>query len=143
MVAAAYFSQEVADFSMNSNHGKKRGQIVFSSHLLAVTFLVLMAGCSKETPSISLSDKSVQADSCAHQLVMLADAKKNWAEKENKTTNDTPVMADLTPFMRYPSSCPGGGTYTLGVVGQPPSCSIPEHQAAFLKKLQTPAAPAP
>jgi hypothetical protein len=109
---------------------------------LAAAFLVLTAGCSRQAPSMR-GDKSVQANICANQLIMLADAKSLWAEQGNKTTNDTPLMKDLVPFIRCPTNCPGKGIYTLGKVGELPSCSIPEHQAVFLKKMQPAEAPAP
>jgi hypothetical protein len=68
---------------------------------------------------------------------MFADAKKLWAEKDNKTADDTPAMEDLLPYIDCQTNCPYGGTYTIGKVGELPSCSIPEHQAAFLKKMKS------
>ena len=106
----------------------------------AAAFLILAMGCEKQEPSM-MGDKTVQASICANQLKMFANAKTLWAQQENKTTNDTPQMQDLLPFIRCQTNCPGGGAYTLGNVGEMPKCSIPELQGAFLKKMP-PAAPA-
>ncbi len=71
---------------------------------------------------------------CVDNLRNLDLLKRNWANDDNKTTNDVPSWDDLRPY--FPSRwsnnipiCPGGGTYRLGRVGEPPTCSIggPEH----------------
>jgi hypothetical protein len=57
-------------------------------------------------------------------------AKVSWMIERNKTTNDTPTWADLVGSDGYLKSlprCPGGGTYTIGKISEPPSCSIAEH----------------
>jgi hypothetical protein len=71
---------------------------------------------------------------CAARLIVLDGCKQYWAQANNKTTNDTPTWDDLRGYL--PSEwtnnywtngipfCPEGGTYTLGRVGVPPTCSI-------------------
>jgi hypothetical protein len=103
--------------------------------------LPLLTGCGRQDSP--LKDKSMQASVCATQLGMFANAKKLWAEQNNKTTNDTPAMEDLVPFIRCQTNCPGGGAYNLGKIGETPTCSIPEHQAAFVKQMQQQQAAAP
>lgn len=55
--------------------------------------------------------------------------KRDWANNENKTTNDTPSWDDLRPYfpIRWSNNipiCPSGGIYTIGRVGEIPTCSI-------------------
>ena len=69
----------------------------------------------------------------ANNLNVLANGKKMWAEKNHKGATDEPTMEDIAIFIRRPPSCPAHGTYTLGKVSEPPTCSIPEHNEAFKK----------
>jgi hypothetical protein len=56
-------------------------------------------------------------------------AKEAWAANNDNTTNHTPTWDNLKPYFpdRWSNSipvCPGGGTYTIGPVGEKPKCSI-------------------
>jgi hypothetical protein len=76
---------------------------------------------------------------CVNRLMQIQAAKEEWALERNKTTNDVPTWDDLYPYLwsGFTNSwftngrpvCPEGGTYTLGRVGVPPTCSIggPRH----------------
>src|ERR1700690_3863879 len=68
---------------------------------------------------------------CVSHLEQIDIAKNQWALENHKTTNDVPTWNDLRLY--FPSwmslsngspVCPEGGTYTLGRVGVPPTCSI-------------------
>ena len=53
--------------------------------------------------------------------------KQQWAEAENKTTNDSPTWADLMKINRYligKFECGVGGVYYWGAVGEPARCSV-------------------
>jgi hypothetical protein len=76
---------------------------------------------------------------CINNLRVIDAAKNEWALVNNKTTNDTPTWEDirryvqdeerakpylkLTPESDFPK-CPSGGTYTIGKIGEPPTCSL-------------------
>ena len=62
-------------------------------------------------------------------LKMLEGAKATWALEHAKGTNDIPIWSDVVGETNYIRSltCPEGGTYTLGALGQPPRCSIRGH----------------
>jgi hypothetical protein len=124
---------------MTTASSNTRRSYISLACFLAISCLLLMTGCGKQDPL--MKDKNVQAMNCANQLSMVANAKKLWAEQNNKTPNDTPTMEDITPFVRGAIACPGGGTYTIGKVADLPTCSIPEHQAEFVKKVQNTPAP--
>lgn len=63
---------------------------------------------------------------CMGNLTKLDGAKEQWA-LENKKPNGAKVkMEDLageTLYIRRQPVCPRGGTYTLGVIGENPTCS--------------------
>ena len=78
-------------------------------------------------------------NACADgNLPELEKAKLDWAKKLGKKAGDVPTMEDLLPFLRGTEdqkrfSCPAGGTYTLGAVGERPRCSFEEHNRTFLE----------
>jgi hypothetical protein len=72
---------------------------------------------------------------CCSRLRQIESAKQDWAVEQHKTTNDMPTWSDLYPHLYMPHFtnrwfangvpvCPDGGTYTLGRVGQSPTCSL-------------------
>jgi len=70
-----------------------------------------------------------QRNQCIANLRLIYAAKQAWALEKNKTDTDTPTEQDLLPYIKggvFPV-CPSGGTYTIGPVGQLPTCSIPGH----------------
>jgi hypothetical protein len=81
----------------------------------------------------------MQQFSCVANLRQLEGAKEQWALEFHKSTNDIVTATDLLPYYavggttnhRAMLNCPQGGTYTLGRVGELPSCSISEHTAKY------------
>jgi hypothetical protein len=66
---------------------------------------------------------------CINFLRQLDGAKQQWQLEYNKTTNDTPTLDDLKPYIKLTSAgeiprCPQGGTYIAGRIGEPPQCSM-------------------
>lgn len=68
---------------------------------------------------------------CLNNLRTIEGAKAVWTLENHKTTNDVPTDSDIfgpDRNIKEKPSCPAGGTYTLGPVGQPPRCSVPGHK---------------
>jgi chromosome segregation ATPase len=66
---------------------------------------------------------------CINNLRQIDAAKNQWALENSKTADAIPTVQDLLPYLQdgiFPV-CPSGGTYTIGVVGVPPTCSISGH----------------
>jgi competence protein ComGC len=86
-------------------------------------------------PNFVKARETSQMNACINNLRQIDAAKQEWALENNKTSTDTPTQADLTRFKnnqyfkngQFPI-CPAGGTYTIGPVGEAPTCSIPKHQ---------------
>jgi len=89
-----------------------------------VPILILVAGGCARMDHYPLNG----AVACCGNLQMLASAKQQWRYLEHKTTNDVPVMTDLTNYMSEIPVCPSGGIYTLGPVWKNPTCSIKGHE---------------
>jgi hypothetical protein len=69
-----------------------------------------------------------ERNTCIANLRLIYAAKQAWAIDKTKTDSDVPTEQDLLPYLKgvFPV-CPAGGTYTIGAVGQLPTCSIAGH----------------
>ena len=75
------------------------------------------------------SDAEAARNTCINHLRQIDAAKNEWALENNKTTGAIPTAQDIAPYIKLDAngnipSCPSGGTYTIGAVGESPSCSI-------------------
>ena len=77
---------------------------------------------------------TAQANACINNMHQIDGAVTEWAlEKGKKTGDPAPsLITDLTPYIKLNSSgsipsCPAGGIYTIGPVGEMPKCSVPGH----------------
>jgi chromosome segregation ATPase len=78
------------------------------------------------------NQKTQSLNACINNLRLIDAAKQQWALEQRKQATDTPVASDLQPYLgRGPSgempTCPDGGTYTFGTVGEKPICTVPGH----------------
>jgi hypothetical protein len=106
----------------------------YLAHLFVWSLLlVFICGCHKKPPPL---DTDVATKACVHNLEVIADGKRYWAGDHQKGPEDTPTWEELSDYTRRKPACPGGGTYTIGKVGDLPSCSIADHQTAFVKSKQ-------
>ena len=81
-------------------------------------------------PNFARSRVITAKNSCINQLRQIDGAKVQWALANHKLTNDAPTWDDLRSYFiraRLPLECPDGGVYTIGRVGELPSCSIAKH----------------
>jgi type II secretory pathway pseudopilin PulG len=81
-------------------------------------------------PNFVKARDTAQQNACINNLRQIDAAKKEWALENGKAGGDVPTMADLTPYFKdgkFPV-CPASGTYTIGAVTNPPTCSIPGHK---------------
>jgi hypothetical protein len=73
------------------------------------------------------STSSVNA--CINNLRQIDAAKNQWALENNKTNSTVAFVNDITPYIKLDTNgdipkCPQGGTYTIGKVGENPTCSL-------------------
>ena len=65
---------------------------------------------------------------CNNNLQHIYSAETQWAFEHQKTSQDIPTWDDIRPYLHLPTNsiptCPDGGTYTLGPVGESPKCSL-------------------
>jgi len=94
--------------------------------------VIALLGCALV---LFLRDRSRSAlEDCVRNLSFLEGAKEQWALEHKATTNASVTWEQLYDYVKYPGwppPCPRGGVYTLGRIGELPSCSIPKHTTYF------------
>ncbi len=81
-------------------------------------------------PAANKGRQAAQRAACLNNLRQLDIAKEQWAIDKDKRAGDVPTPADLAPYLKTAPVCPLGGRYSLGPLGRPPRCSIPDHSLA-------------
>jgi hypothetical protein len=93
--------------------------------VVAVTSAMLL-------PALAKAKSKAQDINCINNLKQIDLAKKMWANDNNKQNGDTPTWSDLKPYLGGGTNgkmlvCPDGGVYTIGSLGEKPTCSHPGH----------------
>ena len=68
---------------------------------------------------------------CVVNLKLIEGAKAIWACEMKKTLGDAPLDVDLfgpAQLIRERPTCPEGGVYRIGAVGEKPQCSVSGHE---------------
>src|SRR5690349_5408598 len=93
--------------------------------LRSIVAILILVACNNEHKSAEI----VQKGKCVQNLRRLGRAKQLWAQQEHKTNGDVPTMEDIGKrIVGEMPTCPSGGTYTVGAVGQTVKCSVPGHK---------------
>jgi hypothetical protein len=67
------------------------------------------------------------ANACFNNLRQIDAAKQQWGLEHHASATNNPSWDDLRPYLAGGKilTCPNGGTYTIGRIEQPPTCSHP------------------
>jgi type IV pilus assembly protein PilA len=100
--------------------------------LVEIMFVVTIIGLLAiiVLPSFLKSREESTRKACANNLLQIYNAKLRWALETKKGGADVPTDAELfatNSYIRVKPVCPGGGTYTIGEVDDPPTCTVPTH----------------
>ncbi len=87
---------------------------------------------SSATTTSASSTEVSQRNACINNLRQIDAAKNQYALENRKTTGDAVTEADIKPYIKLDADgnlpkCPSGGKYTIGKVGETPTCSIDGH----------------
>ena len=113
---------------MNPNAPARRA---FS--LVEIMFVVTIIGLLAiiVLPSFLKSREESTRKACGNNLLQIFNAKLRWALENKKGGDELPPDDELfgtNAYIRVKPVCPGGGDYTIGVVDDPPLCTVPTHE---------------
>jgi hypothetical protein len=97
---------------------------------IGLSFFLLPMMLAIAIPNFVKARETSQMNACINNLRQIDIAKNEWALENGKKPGDVPTAQDLKPYFKngvFPA-CPVGGTYTIGAVGNAPTCSIPGHE---------------
>ena len=95
--------------------------------LVEIMIVVLIIGIlmAIAVPNFIQARASSRKNSCVANLKQIDSGKEQYAMEARLDTGATVTQANLVPtYMKAYPSCPGGGTYTIDVVGTNPACSL-------------------
>jgi len=114
--------------SQPENNSSEDGSLVWIICLLAVVLVAIVA------PNFIRARATSSQAACINNLRQIDGAKNEWAIENGKTNGVVATENDIKPYIKLDSKgnipkCPSGGIYTIGKVGENPTCSIggPSH----------------
>jgi hypothetical protein len=95
---------------------------------ISLVCILFLAGCD-------VTDRTTKPEvACFNNLRQIDTAEQMWAMEKHKSTNDTAIWPDLQDYLKSTNiMCPVGGIYSLARIGEPPTCSIREHNTLYRK----------
>jgi prepilin-type N-terminal cleavage/methylation domain-containing protein len=93
--------------------------------MIVVAIIGLLAAIA--IPNFVKARTTAQTNACINNLRQIDGAKQQWALEAKKVSTDTPVQADIQPYLKSWPLCPASGTYTISDVATAPSCNIALH----------------
>ena len=94
--------------------------------MIVVAIIGLLAAIA--IPNFVKARNSAQKNACINNLRQIEGAKESWALENKKTEGAATAGSEsaVNAFLRGGGTpnCPGDGTYTYGIVGASPACSL-------------------
>src|SRR5690349_8614783 len=99
--------------------------------IVLVLALALLTALAFAVPKYIRAHTWVASNACVNNLRQIDGAKQQWA-LENSRTNGLVTIEAIVPYLGRGSAgemptCPQGGTYSIGKIGERPKCSIAAH----------------
>jgi len=97
-----------------------------------VRLIRMPAAAPANRANTATSREAILRDACINNLRQIDGAKNEFALEKGKKNGDPVTEADIKPYLKLDANgnipkCPGGGKYTIGKVGESPTCSIAGH----------------
>lgn len=100
-------------------------------HIIMIAFVIAVLA-SIAVPNFVNARRKSDMYVCVHQLRTLKQAKKQWALYKKQPQGADCHWDDVKRFLVRPisyDSCPAGGRYRLGVLGDHPTCDFSDEHA--------------
>jgi len=79
-------------------------------------------------PGFQKARTTARENACVNNLRQLEAAKMQWAIETGATAGDPVTEENAQEYLHALPTCPAGGSYILGPVGEDPVCTTPGHQ---------------
>ncbi len=98
--------------------------------MIVVAIIGLLATIA--IPNFVRARLKAQQSACINNLRQIDAAKEEWALENSKKVGTVVTEDDIKPYIKLNANgnlpkCPSGGTYTIGKVGEKPTCSTAGH----------------
>jgi prepilin-type N-terminal cleavage/methylation domain-containing protein len=105
------------------NRNKRRAAFTLVEIMIVVLIIGILMAIA--VPNFIQARASSRKNSCVANLKQIDSGKEQYAMEAKLDTGATVTWANLAPtYLKAQPACPGGGTYTIDVVGTNPSCSL-------------------
>jgi hypothetical protein len=110
--------------SGSGNKSSEWDSLVWIAVIALVGFFVYIA-----IPNFIKSRSTSAQNACVNNLRQIDGAKNEWALENGKTNGVVCTVEDIKPYIKLNAKgdipgCPQGGIYTIGKVGENPTCSL-------------------
>jgi len=108
--------------AIRAGHGKAIGGAALAI-LISLTFF------SITVPSFVKSRNTSQQNACINNLRQIDSGKEQWAMASSKADGEPLKISAVNAYIKGNATptCPAGGRYSYGVVGESPRCTCPGH----------------
>jgi prepilin-type N-terminal cleavage/methylation domain-containing protein len=107
----------------------QRGQAGFTlvEIMIVVAIIGLLAAIA--VPNFAQARNNARRGTCINNLRLIDAAKEQYALENNVEEGVEPGNDDITPYLKGGAmpECPSDGTYTVGAVGDTPTCDQDGH----------------
>jgi len=93
--------------------------------MIVVAIIGLLAAIA--IPNFVKARQTAQRNACIQNLKQIDGAKEQWALETKQADGAAVDETAVNKYLKAVPTCPGGGRYTYGVVGENPTCTIPTH----------------
>jgi len=92
--------------------------------MIVVAIIGLLAAIA--IPNLAKARRNAARQACIMNMKAIDSAKEAWATDSRKANGEPLDEAAVNAYLKNSAApeCPAGGTYTYGVVGVPPYCSL-------------------